>query len=73
MFKNIRSLTKASLGSLENIYSMIDALEPFEKASREMRPVARRLKQGLTILVDSISISKYWVELIENTGIDCED
>ena len=72
-FRNIRRLTEASIGSLQHIASFISALEPLEKMSREIRPVVRRLKTGLTLLYDSTDITKYWVELIDKTGINCED
>ena len=71
-FNSIREMTVASLGSLDNVKGMIAALEPLEKLSRDIRPTSRKLRQGLTILIDSTGICKYWVDLIENAGINCE-
>jgi hypothetical protein len=52
---------------------MIDAIEPLEKMSRDLRPVLRRLKQGLTILIESTEVISEWLNLIDETGIICEE
>ena len=58
---------------IESINKMISNIEPFEQLSRDLRPVMRRLKQGLIIMIESSEVSKDWVELIDETGIICEE
>jgi hypothetical protein len=72
LFKGLRTLSEASRVGLDSIQSMIDSSAPLEKMSRDLRPVLRRLRQGLTIMVESRSVSDAWVHLIESSGIVCE-
>jgi len=71
--KSVRNLNDSSNVSLESIQEMIKAIEPLEKMSRDLRPVLRRLRQGLTILVESTAVISEWVHLIESSGVDCGD
>lgn len=73
LFESIRKMSDASINSIEALKSMISASEPLEKLSRDLRPVLRRLKLGLTILIESAGVSKEWINLIDATGIICED
>jgi hypothetical protein len=52
-----------------------DAIQPppLENLSRDMRPVLRRLKQGLAIMIESRDITDEWIDLIEVSGITFED
>ena len=52
---------------------MIETIAPIEKMSRDMRPALRRLRQGLTIMVEAREVSDEWVQLIDGSGIRCED
>lgn len=72
LFKGLRTLSEASRVGLDSIQHMIDSSAPLEKMSRDLRPVLRRLRQGLTIMVESRSVSDEWVHLIESSGIVCE-
>ena len=72
-FESVRNLTTSAQYALGSIQSMINSIEPLEKMSRDMRPVLRRLRQGLTILVESMEVSDEWVRLIESSGIACEN
>jgi len=72
LFKELRTLSAASRDGLDSIQHMIDSSAPLEKMSRDLRPVLRRLRQGLTIMVESRSVSDEWVHLIESSGIVCE-
>ena len=51
---------------------MIDAIAPIERVSRDLRPVFRRLRQGLSIMVEAREVSDGWIGLIEASGVDCE-
>jgi hypothetical protein len=52
---------------------MIDAISPVEAMSRDLRDPLRRLRQGLTLMVEARDVTDEWVEMIEGTGIDCDD
>lgn len=72
-FKMVRTMSVASEGAIESFQKMFTASEPLEKMSRDLRPVLRRLKQGLTNLIESTSVSREWIHLIEESGIQCEE
>lgn len=71
-FESVRGLSSSSNGSIESLKKMISASEPLEKMSRDLRPVLRRIKQGLTLLIESGGVSKQWVNLIDASGIVCD-
>lgn len=71
-FRKIRELTNIALDAQGSIRQMINATEPLGKMSRDLRPVLRRLRHGLTILVEAINVTNDWVHLIDSSGIDCE-
>jgi len=70
-FEAVRNLAASTRYALESSQTMINSIEPLEKMSRDMRPVLRRLRQGLTILVESMEVSNEWVRLIDSSGIPC--
>jgi hypothetical protein len=71
LFDSIRYMFRESMGMVQSAKDLIEVFSPFEKQSRDMRPIVRRLKDGLTILIESTSVSKDWVDLIDDTGIEC--
>ncbi len=72
-FRAVRSLSTSAHDGLGSVQRMIDTIPPIERMSRDMRPALRRLKQGLAILVESRDITDEWVNLIEVSGVACED
>ena len=72
-FESVRYLSEAASKALENVQMMIETIAPIEKMSRDMRPALRRLRQGLTIMVEAREVSDEWVRLIDGSGIRCED
>ena len=72
-FNSIRKFDNATFDAIEGTRNMINATEPFGQLSRDLRPVVRRLKQDLTNLIESMEVSGEWVELINATGILCEE
>jgi hypothetical protein len=71
--RTVRTLSKAAREGLGGVQVMIDAIEPVESMSRDLRPTLRRLRQGLTTMLEAREVSNEWVRLIDETGIDCED
>ncbi len=70
-FGAVRNMSAAAHEGLGSTQGMIDAIAPLEKMSRDLRPVLRRLRQGLTAMVEAREVSDEWVQLIDATGIDC--
>ena len=73
LFKSIRYMSEKTQKMIEGAEGFIDVISTFESQSRDMRPVVRRLREGLTILIESSEVSKDWIDLIDGTGTDCED
>ncbi|MCP4680168.1 MAG: toll/interleukin-1 receptor domain-containing protein [Deltaproteobacteria bacterium] len=71
-FQRIRDLSAAAQKGLGSAQDMIDAIAPIEGISRDMRPALRRLRQGLTIIVEAKKVTNEWVDLIEASGVDCK-
>ncbi|MEW6403675.1 MAG: hypothetical protein AB1649_17915, partial [Chloroflexota bacterium] len=72
-FESVRKMAAATQEALRSGQGMFNAVGQLENMSRDMRPVVKRLKQGLAIQLESMEISKEWVPLIEATGITCDD
>jgi len=71
-FEAVRGLSASARGALESTQKMIDSIAPLEKVSRDLRPALRRLRRGLTILVEAREVTDEWVRLIESSGVICE-
>ena len=63
---------KTNLG-MASIQRMIEGIGPLEKMSRDLRPVLRQLRRGLTTMVEAREISEEWLQLIAGTGISCDE
>jgi hypothetical protein len=72
-FRQVREMNVVTRNALDATQRMIDAIEPLEKMSRDLRPGLRKLRQGLTIMVESRGVSDEWVRLIDSTGVICEN
>ena len=72
-FHSIRQLSASAREGLEQAQGMIDATSSLEAMSRNLRDPARRLRQGLTMMVEAREVTDEWVEIIEGTDIDCSE
>jgi DNA repair ATPase RecN len=72
-FRAVRTMSAAAHEGLGSTQEMINTIAPLEKMSRDLRPVLRRLRQGLTAMVEAREVSDEWVQLVEATGIACDD
>lgn len=72
-FKAIRKMSSEAHTALDTVQGMIDAIAPIEKLSRDLRPSLRRLRQGLTVMVEAGEVSAEWIILIDSSGIVCEE
>ena len=73
MFRNIYTLADSWHFALDATENMNASIEPVEKMSRDLRPVVRRLRQGLTLMTETRQVIDDWINLIDSTGIECED
>ena len=71
--ESVRGMSRSSHDGLNAVQEMSDAAVPLERMSRDLRPVVRRLRQALTIMVEGREVSDDWISLIEASGIDCQE
>ncbi|MFZ1325508.1 MAG: toll/interleukin-1 receptor domain-containing protein [Candidatus Contendobacter sp.] len=70
-FHSVRNMSTAMHQGLSSSQSMVNAIHPIENLSRDLRPVLRKLRQGLTMMIEARDISDEWIKLVEATGIQC--
>ena len=72
-FDAVRTMAaKTGLG-MSSIQGMVDGIGPLEKMSRDLRPVLRQLRRGLTAMVEAREVTEEWLQLIEGTAISCDE
>jgi hypothetical protein len=72
-FNSVQEMSVATHEGLGAIESMVDSISPVEAMSRDLRAPLRRLRQGLTLMLEARGVADEWVRLIEDTSIDCDD
>ena len=72
-FDTVRQLSASAHDGLDAVQRMIDAIAPIEALSRDLRPPLRRLKQGLTIMVEAREVTDEWIHLIDGSGVMCAE
>jgi hypothetical protein len=72
-FYVVRNLSDATHEGLASLQGLIDEISPVESLSRDLRDPLRRLRQGFTLMLEAREVADEWVNLIERTGIDCDD
>ena len=73
LFHALRELSATAHESLGSVQFMVDEISSLEGMSRDLRPPLRRLKQGLTLMLEAREVTDEWVRLMDETGIDCDD
>ena len=71
-FARVRLLSGAIHPALDAFLLMLDAAAHTEAMSRDLRPPLRRLRQGLTIMIETRSVTEDWIRLIEASGVTCD-
>ncbi|MGH4011038.1 MAG: TIR domain-containing protein [Pseudonocardiaceae bacterium] len=64
--RSMRELATSADEGLGSLATMISAIEPVERDSRNLRPVLRKLRRGLTVLMDSRAITNDWIKLLDD-------
>jgi len=67
----IRTLSVAARQGLDSFQGIVDNIQPIENMSRDLRPVLRRLRDGLTVMIEARKVTDEWLQLIEKSGLDC--
>jgi DNA repair ATPase RecN len=71
LLNSLRDLSATAREGLGSVQGMIDSMAPLEKMSRDLRSPLRVLRKGLTLLLEGIEITDYWVSLINQCSINC--
>jgi hypothetical protein len=69
-FTTIRTLSASTQESLQSARSFIDSMAPLEAMSRDLREPVRRLRQGITLMLEAQEVSAEWVRLIDKISIE---
>jgi hypothetical protein len=70
-FGSVRKMAAAADGGLGEVKAMVDMIGPLESMSRDLRPIMRRLRQGLTLLLEGRTIINEWVNMVDASGVEC--
>jgi hypothetical protein len=73
LFESLRTMAAASEEGLGALKGMTESIAPIESMSRDLRPSLRQLRQGLTRMYEGREVIRTWLELIDESGIDCYD
>jgi len=71
IFALLRSLSDSADENLGQLKTMIDAIQPIEAMSRDLRAPLKTLRRGLTSMYESRKVMNAWVSAIEETGLEC--
>jgi hypothetical protein len=71
-FAIVRTMSAAADASLAQVKGMMDLIGPLEAMSRDLRPIMRRLRQGLTLVLQGRTIINEWVTMMDASGIECQ-
>jgi hypothetical protein len=71
-FDTVRQLARASDDGLGMLTEMIDAIEPLERMSRDLRTPLRALRQGLTLMLEGRDVTREWVAMIDRSPVECD-
>jgi DNA repair ATPase RecN len=72
-FDMVRQLTFAAEEGLGSLAEMIDSMAPVEQMSRDLRPVLRNMRQGLTLFVEGRDVMREWTRLVDSSPVGCEE
>jgi hypothetical protein len=72
-FDSLLGVAKNARESSIPTKSMIDAMVPMEKMSRDLRPRLRRLRQALAVFIEGQEVIQDWVTLIKESPLKCTE
>ena len=71
LFSSIKVMAESAKDAATTTGEMRDTVGQLEPISRVTRPVLRRLRTGLTIMANTFELPKQWVNLIDESEIEC--
>jgi hypothetical protein len=72
-FETLRGVSRSTNEALASIDGMLSAMAPVEAMSRDLRGPLKRLRQGLTMILEARQIVDEWVRLIDDADVACSD
>jgi hypothetical protein len=72
-FSVITQLSSQAHSALGNVQDIVEAIAPLEAMSRDLRRPLRRLREGLTVMVEAREVTDDWVRLVDQAGVDCSE
>ena len=73
LLQSSRQLADSAHDGLGSIQELAQSIAPIEAMSRDLRPPLRRLREGLTLMLEAREVTREWVSLLEATGIECDE
>ncbi|WP_309105220.1 toll/interleukin-1 receptor domain-containing protein [Microbacterium sp.] len=70
-FADLRSLVASAETALGAVMRMGDSAAQLERLSREIRPVMREMRHGLTLVAEGREVMREWTALIDASEVDC--
>ncbi|RKT83861.1 TIR domain-containing protein [Saccharopolyspora antimicrobica] len=64
-FDLVRQMASGSAEGLGALKELVSTIEPVERESRNLRPVLRELRKGLTLMVDGDEVIQNWVKQMD--------
>ncbi len=72
-FDTIRTLATSTKEGLESAQGFLQVTGPIEAMSRDLRAPLRRLRQGITLMLEAQEVAAEWVELIDKVALPVGD
>lgn len=73
LFMVIRRMASSSLSSQASLQKFVTGLVPIEEMARDLRPPLRRLREGLTKLIEGGQVVKEWIGLVDASELHCPE
>lgn len=71
-FATMRHLADSSREAIGAVQGLMDTFSPIEAASRDLRRPFRRLREGLSAMLEAREVTDEWVRLMDESGVECE-
>jgi hypothetical protein len=70
-FEQVRRLSASAEAGLSPLETLQDNVTSLETLSREIRPVVREIRQGVTLVLEGRQVMAQWVSLLDLLDFDC--
>lgn len=70
-FSAVRLMAAASETGLAQVAAMVNQVTVLEAQSRDLRAPLRRMRHGLTLMLEARAVIREWVRMIDASGVDC--